>query len=105
MLGVYKIKIEAFKYAKQKILEQFPNFDGDILKFLQHELQEDQNHFHEKSPLRELLNVYMSEYIKEKAEQIPGLEQRYEMFYWTTADDIFREFGKMEQIKIKKVIH
>ena len=99
MLGVYKIKIEAFKYAKQKILEQFPNFDGDILKFLQHELQEDQNHFHEKSPLRELLNVYMSEYIKEKAEQIPGLEQRYEMFYWTTADDIFREFGKNGKVQ------
>ena len=101
MLGVYKIKIEAFKYAKQKILEQFPNFDGDILKFLQHELQEDQNHFHEKSPLRELLNVYMSEYIKEKAEQIPGLEQRYEMFYWTTADDIFREFGKNGKVQDK----
>ena len=31
MLGVYKIKIEAFKYAKQKILEQYQNFDGDIL--------------------------------------------------------------------------
>ena len=99
MLGVYKIKIEAFKYAKQKILEQFPNFDGDILKFLQHELEEDQNHFHEKSPLRELLNIYMSEYIKARAEQIPGLEQRYEMFYWTTADDIFREFGKNGKVQ------
>ena len=101
MLGVYKIKIEAFKYAKQKILEQFPNFDGDILKFLQHELEEDQNHFHEKSPLRELLNIYMSEYIKTRAEQIPGLEQRYEMFYWTTADDIFREFGKNGKVQDK----
>ena len=101
MLGVYKIKLEAFKYAKQKILEQFPNFDGDILKFLQHELEEDQNHFHEKSPLRELLNIYMSEYIKARAEQIPGLEQRYEMFYWTTADDIFREFGKNGKVQDK----
>ena len=99
MLGVYKIKLEAFKYAKQKILEQFPNFDGDILKFLQHELEKDQNHFHEKSPLRELLNIYMSEYIKARAEQIPGLEQRYEMFYWTTADDIFREFGKNGKVQ------
>ena len=99
MLGIYKIKLEAFKYAKQKILEQFPNFDGDILKFLQHELEEEQNHFHEKSPLRELLNVYMSEYIKARAEQIPGLEQRYEMFYWTTADDIFREFGKNGKVQ------
>ena len=101
MLGVYKIKLEAFKYAKQKILEQFPNFDGDILKFLQHELEKKQNHFHEKSPLRELLNIYMSEYIKARAEQIPGLEQRYEMFYWTTADDIFREFGKNGKVQDK----
>lgn len=111
MLGVYRIKIEAFKYAKQKILEQFPNYDGDILKFLQHELEEEQNHFHEKSPLRELLNVYMSEYIKARAEQIPGLEQRYEMFYWTTADDIFKEFGKEgkvqdnDELQLNQILH
>ena len=94
MLTTYKIKIEAFKYAKKKILEQYPQYEGDILKFLEHELQEEHNHFHEKSELRELLNAYMSEYVHEKSAQNPGLEQRYEMFYWTTADDIFREFGK-----------
>lgn len=98
MLGIYKIKIEAFKYAKQKILAQYPEYNGDIIQFLNHELNEDQNHFHEKSPLRELLNVYMSEYIKNRAQQIPGLEERYEMFYWTTADDIFRKFGREGKI-------
>ena len=98
MLGIYKIKIEAFKYAKQKILAQYPEYNGDILQFLDHEIKEDQNHFHEKSPLRELLNVYMSEYIKNRAQQIPGLEERYEMFYWTTAEDIFREFNREGKI-------
>ena len=98
MLGIYKIKIEAFKYAKQKILVQYPEYNGDILQFLDHEIKEDQNHFHEKSPLRELLNVYMSEYIKNRAQQIPGLEERYEMFYWTTAEDIFREFNREGKI-------
>ena len=94
MLTTYKIKIEAFKYAKKKILEQYPQYEGDILKFLEHELQEEHNHFHEKSELRELLNAYMSEYVHEKSAQNPGLEQRYEMFYWITADDIFKELGK-----------
>lgn len=111
MLGIYKIKIEAFKYAKQKILAQYPEYNGDILQFLDHEIKEDQNHFHEKSPLRELLNVYMSEYIKNRAQQIPGLEERYEMFYWTTAEDIFREFNREGKIldsdasELDKLLH
>lgn len=93
LIDTYEIKIEAFKHAKEKILEQFPEFNGDIIKFLQHELAEDGNHYHEKSQLRELVNRYMSEYIQQQAQSNPKLEQSYERFYWITAQEISKEFG------------
>ena len=94
MLNIYNLKIQAFKYAKQKVLEQFPQYGENITAFLQHEIDEENNHFHEKSVLREMLNRYMSEYMQNQDKTHPGVTQRYEMFYWTTADDIAKEFGK-----------
>lgn len=94
LINTYETKISAFKYAKEKILEQFPEFGGNILAFLQHELVKEGNHYHEKSVLRELLNRYMSEYIQKQSETNPKLEQLYERFYWVTAEEISKEFGK-----------
>lgn len=94
LIDTYEMKIEAFKYAKSKVLEQFPEFEGDLIKFLNHELAEEGNHFHEKSELRELLNRYMSEFVHIKAKKDPKLEQLYERFYWKTVRDISKEFCK-----------
>lgn len=92
MLIVYKMKILAFKYAKGKVLEKFPQYEGDISKFLKHEVDEEHNHFHEKSVLRDLINTYMSEYIDMQEIKHPGIKERYEMFYWITSEEIAKEF-------------
>lgn len=94
MLSMYELKLDAFKCAKSSILAEHPEYNGDILAFLQHELDEENNHFHEKSPLREQLNVRMSDYIKKAAESNPDVMKKYEWFYWTTADDISKEFNR-----------
>ena len=96
MLSIYKLKVQAFKYAKAKILAEFPQYGENIIAFLKHEVDEENNHFHEKSVLRELLNKYMSEYMQAQEQKHPGLMERYEMFYWITADDIAKEFGKQD---------
>ena len=102
MLETYKVKLKAYKYAKEKILKEHPEFSDDILKFLEHELKEKNNHFHEKSILRENLNKYMSEYIESIQET--NIKDKYEKFYWTNAKDLAKEFGKTIDInKIKNV--
>jgi hypothetical protein len=106
MLDIYKVKLEAFEYAKKRVLEEYPQFNGDIEAFLQHELNAPENGFHEKSVLREKLNQYMSEYIEEKDKSNAGLKKLYEEFYWITLEDISREFKKnkdeMKQNKTTK---
>ena len=98
MLETYEIKIKAYKYAKEKLLEQYPEFEGNVLAFLQQEVNE--NEFHEKSILREKINQYMSEYIEKLARE-PGKEgkkQLYENFYWITIKDIENEFKRKVDI-------
>lgn len=100
MLEVYKLKLKAYKYAREKILNEHPEFSNDILIFLEHELKEKNNHFHEKSILREDFNKYMSEYVENI--QKSSIKEKYERFYWTNAEDIAKEFGKTIDInKIK----
>lgn len=102
MLSTYVIKRKAFQYAKAKLLEEFPQYKGNLMEFLQHEIDEEHNHFHEKSQLRNLLNKFMSEYIEERSKDIPGLEQRYDMFYWTTLDDVAMALGKEDKKDLKR---
>lgn len=92
MLETYKMKIEAFKYAKEKILKNHPEYNNDIIKFLDHELNDPTNKFHEKSELRETLNKLMSQYILSKKDS--NLEKNYEKFYWITSEDISKEFNR-----------
>lgn len=94
LISIYQKKLEAFKYAKEKILAEYPQYEGNIIKFLNHEIDEENNHFHEKSILRENINEYMSEYIQEQDKKYPGLEERYEMFYWMTSKEIAKEFKR-----------
>lgn len=89
LLEIYKKKLEAFKSAKERILEEYPEYEGDIVKFLNHELNDEENRFHEKSELREKINIYMSNYMKQH-----GLEEEYNKFFWITSEDIAEEFGK-----------
>ena len=101
MLQAYEIKMKAYKYAREKILEEYPQYQT-IMDFLEHELADPENNFHEKSELRENLNRHMSEYIIEQSQNNPQVSVLYERFYWTSAEDIANEFGKNTDIsKIK----
>ena len=88
MLDAYKLKIQSYNYAKDKILNENPQYT-QIMEFLKHELNEPGNAFHEKSILRESINKYMSEYVEQA-----GGQQLYEKFYWTTSGDIAKIFEK-----------
>ena len=89
LLDTYEIKLKAFKYAKNRILEEYPEIKN-IKEFLEKEIQ--QNAFHEKSELREKINAYMSEYILQQYDEV--VLQKYQKFYWITMEDIAVEFGK-----------
>ncbi|MBR3134869.1 MAG: hypothetical protein IKG56_05365 [Clostridia bacterium] len=88
MLDAYALKMKAYAYAKSKILGENPQYSS-LSEYLQHELEEPENGFHEKSKLRDDFNKYMSEYVENE-----GKQELYEQFYWTTSDDIARVFGK-----------
>lgn len=87
MLHTYSTKLKAYEHAKQKILNEYPEFES-IQEFMKHE-KESKNEFDEKSILREKMNAYMFEYIK----QIGAIKD-YEQFYWVTSEDIFEELNK-----------
>lgn len=89
LLDTYKAKINAFQYAKSKILQKHTEISS-IHEYLEQELQE--NGFHEKSELRENLNEYMSEYIRDNFPK--EMQKQYEEFYWITAEDISKIFEK-----------
>lgn len=89
LLDIYKIKIQAFEYAKRRILQEHPEAKN-LQEFLEKEISE--NGFHEKSELREKINRYMSEYIIQNFDE--SVQKKYEQFYWITAGDISEEFGK-----------
>lgn len=100
LLEIYKIKLLAFQFAQKRILKEHPEMSS-LHEYLQHELQE--NDFHEKSELREKVNQYMAEYISSKFDS--NIQNKYEQFYWITADDISQEFGKSiksPNIKVKE---
>ncbi len=103
MLTAYDIKIKAYTYATNKILKEYPQYNT-IIEFLENELKDKQNKFHEKSILRELINKYMSEYIEDK---LPQYKKLYEQFYWINAEDIQIEMQKninMDNLKNGTVI-
>lgn len=98
MLSAYNLKLKAFEYANTRILKMYPQYNT-ILEFLEHELHDKQNKFHEKSDLRELINIYMSEYIEHN---FPEYKQLYERFYWINAIDIQNEMCKSIDISCLK---
>lgn len=89
MLKMYTIKIKAFEYARKQILEENPQVGG-MQEYLRKEVEA--NGFHEKSQLREKINRYMSEYIAQNFGQ--EIMQKYEQFYWITAEDVLVETGR-----------
>lgn len=99
MLKIYEIKLKAYEYAKNKVLKKCPKYNDNIMGFLQNELEEKENGFHEKSELREGLNMYMSEYIENLSKTDESIVELYDKFYWTSAEDISQEFGKEVNIK------
>ncbi|MBR3255029.1 MAG: hypothetical protein IKF97_02210 [Clostridia bacterium] len=87
LIDTYYKKIDAYKYARQKVLNEHKEYD-DINEFLVHELRS-KKHFDEKSELREKINRYMSEYMLES-----GCIKEYEHFYWTTSKDLLTDVFK-----------
>lgn len=87
VLDAYEIKIKAYLYAREKVLQEFSIYSS-IKEFLEAELQSE-GKFDEKSVLREKLISYMSEYIEDRegTEQI-GISKQYEKFFWMTAKDV-----------------
>ena len=99
MLKIYEIKLKAYEYAKSKILQSHPEYNGNIMDYLQNELSDKENEFHEKSELREALNTYMSEYIQNLSKQDETISELYDKFYWLSAEDISKEFNKEVTLK------
>ncbi len=89
MLETYKNKIKAYKYAKDRIIKEHPEYEN-IEEFLKGELQE--NGFHEKSILREKWNQYMAEYILQN--ETKQEQENYEKFFWINANDISKEMDR-----------
>ena len=89
MLETYKNKIKAYKYAKDRIIKEHPEYEN-IEEFLKGELQE--NGFHEKSILREKWNQYMAEYILQNGTKQE--QENYEKFFWINANDISKEMDR-----------
>lgn len=92
---IYIIKIKAYEYAKKKILAEHPDIHS-IEQYLKKEIKE--NGFHEKSELREKINMYMSEYIMTNYGK--DIQKKYEQFYWITLEDIKKEFNVKGKKKI-----
>ena len=99
MLKIYEEKLNAYEYAKAKVLQSHPEYNGSIMEYLQNELSDKENEFHEKSELREALNTYMSEFIRDISKSEPSIIELYDKFYWLSAQDISEEFGKEVNLK------
>ena len=86
-LEAYKLKMEAYAYARAKILNEFPQYTN-ISEFLQRELNSESK-FDEKSQLREKINAYMFEYIENvsKSGNHEAIDM-YEQFYFMTFSEI-----------------
>ena len=92
MLKIYEVKLRAYKYAKSKVLQEHPEYNGNIMEYLQNELSDKENEFHEKSELREALNIYMSEHIRNASKSDTTISELHDKFYWLSAQDISEEF-------------
>lgn len=99
ILKIYEIKLKAFEYAKNKVLKECPQYNGDIMEYLKNELAQKDNQFHEKSNLREGINKYMSEYIEKLAIEDKSICSLYDKFYWIVSKDISKIFEKETHIQ------
>lgn len=89
MLDAYKLKIQAFRYAKDIILKEHPEFNGNIMAFFYHDLEN-----RSSSILRKKLREYMFSYVKTQSKENPKLMENYEKFYWITAEHIAKQMKK-----------
>ena len=102
---VYIEKINAYRYARDCILKYDFSYDLkkldekdkniELLKKIKEELENPENQFHEKSKIRENINIYMSQFIKSKTEDIDN----YEKFYWVNFEYLMKNLGNETQTK------
>ena len=106
-LRSYDLKIKAYAYARERILQEFPQFHN-ISEFIQSELNSE-NQFDEKSHLREKINTYMDEYLNAEQERTGNTDimKQYEQFYWMIAEEIGKIYGRevhIEDLKNENVL-
>lgn len=89
LLEVYECKLQAFSFAKNKVLSEHPEFTT-FSSFINNEISK--NGFNEKSELREKINQYMYEYVSKNFSE--NMKSKYEEFYWINARDISQYLGK-----------
>ena len=107
---VYIQKITAFIYARDELLKKYlenihelseNEKNSRLLDLVKKEIEDPTNNFHEKSPIREMLNKYMSIYM----DKVYGNSKKYENFYWVNMDFLKKENDvetNLETIKSKK---
>ena len=88
-LGAYKLKLKAYDYARNKVLQEFPEYSS-INEFLKDELNS-KSKFDEKSPLREKINSYMFEYVKNEAKRMGCYEVTLNVWAGNTSAEKFYE--------------
>ncbi len=97
---VYIEKICAYRYARDCILQYdfYQNLkdlyederNSLLLKKIEEERNNPENQFHEKSKIRENINVYMSKYMSE----VKNDQDRYEQFYWVDFNYLQNQYKK-----------
>ena len=100
---VYIEKICAYRYARDCILQNDFSMDlkelyedernGLLLEKIEEERNNPENQFHEKSKIRENINIYMSQYMK----KIKNDADRYEEFYWVDFNYLQNYYKKKDQ--------
>lgn len=110
MIDIYQKKIEAYRYARDKILFEKNNIplhnikeedrNEMFIKKVQDEYHDKNNGFHEKSEVRENLNRYMTSYFQKNYNNDM---KRYENFYWMNFTTMINSLPEDKQKQTKEV--
>lgn len=102
VIETYKQKLEAFKYAKNNLMLEYPEFvingEFDFKRLLEDEIK--RTNFREGSALRVKINSYMYDFFKNKNNDKEL--QLYDDFYWLDIRELSKIFGKKMDINMCK---
>lgn len=99
MLEMYRVKLFAYRFSRDRILKEYPQYNGNILAFF-HDAKKGS-----KTILRDKLNSYMKSYVQQAEERgYKGLTKKYAKFYKVTFADIKREFERSNYVEREQII-